>query len=118
MGTVVIGDSAGAHFSLPPQYLNGALWNKRTFDRLQHNLENEFDVPNESSGTGYESSMNGHSFYLKLLNRNRCNRNDYQNLGVNGASSRDSMPNMLAIARKQRKDNPVSIYLNINCIFK
>lgn len=99
MGSITIGDSAGAHFSLPPKYLDGAMWNNETFSDFIPKLENEFDIPQKSPGTGFKEDINGSSFYLKLLNRNRCNRNDYQNLAVNGASSRDTMPNMLAIAR-------------------
>lgn len=54
MGSITIGDSAGAHFSLPAKYFNSTLWHKNTFNDLIPRLMNEFDLPMESGGTGFE----------------------------------------------------------------
>lgn len=45
MGSITIGDSAGAHFSLPSKYFNSTLWNKGTLHDFIPRLFNEFDIP-------------------------------------------------------------------------
>lgn len=77
MGTVVIGDSAGAHFSLPPKWLNVTEWEKGTFSDFLPRLMNELDLPHLSAGSGWKDLPNVNSFYKKLKERNECNRNDY-----------------------------------------
>lgn len=108
MGEITIGDSAGAHFSIPPAYFNVTMWTDTTFNDLLDRLMDEFDWPELSGGSGFLPEMKGNSFYLKMLERNRCNRNDYQNIGVNGARSRNEMTNMEALARNVDKDYPVN----------
>ncbi|KRX10792.1 hypothetical protein PPERSA_00962 [Pseudocohnilembus persalinus] len=110
MGVLVLGDSAGAHFSLPPNWINGTSWNKNTFDGFWEKLSMELDNPNFSSGSGFVDETSVNSFYLNLLERNRCNRNDYQNLGVNGARSGAELKLEKAIARDQNNDHPVIVF--------
>ncbi len=43
--------------------------------------------------------------------RNRCNHNDFQNIGVNGARVTSSMQLVDALARDQVNDNPLLVYL-------
>jgi acyloxyacyl hydrolase len=95
MGMAILGDSATAHFRLPPNYLVAANLSLHTFSRLVPNLENELDFPALSWSTGHES-VDGYSpdiygpvdsIYKRLRENNLCNNNDYQNIGVNGASS-------------------------------
>lgn len=96
MGIALLGDSATAHFRIPAEYLTAGEWNSTTFNFLLPLLENEGDWPMLSWGTGFENTsavpignirgpMNSLYTYLKELNQ--CNKNDYQNIGVNGADS-------------------------------
>ena len=51
-GTIVLGDSAGAHFEIPPSYMNASEINKSTYSDLLTILEDEFDWPQRSAYTG------------------------------------------------------------------
>jgi len=106
MGVAILGDSAAAHFHLPPQYLNALSFN------LSGVLEfsgNEADWPQCSWATGFRDPAacprtglippNGNSsdpfpptasIYARFAAMNRCNHRDVQNVGVNGART-DSM---------------------------
>ncbi|KAJ3441527.1 acyloxyacyl hydrolase [Anaeramoeba flamelloides] len=95
MGVMVLGDSVGAHFHIPPEYfdsqkiLDGVL--KRTVMSL---IEMEADWPHKSYGTGFDLSSSEvitgpvNSLYLEMWKRNRCNHRNYQNLAVNGMESK------------------------------
>lgn len=120
MGTVVLGDSASAHFHIPPTWFNATGMNKNTFKDMPFILENEFDWPMLSSVTGFEStstwsnSISGKvdSNYLRLLEINRCNHRDYQNIAVNGASASSMAEDIVtSFARHGPTDNPVFLTL-------
>ncbi|KAJ3435799.1 acyloxyacyl hydrolase [Anaeramoeba flamelloides] len=94
MGVMVFGDSVGAHFHIPPQYLDA----KQVVDGIisktaLHLLEMEADWPHKSYGTGFDTSDNDvcpgpvNSVYLQMRKINRCNHRNYQNIAVNGMSS-------------------------------
>jgi acyloxyacyl hydrolase len=51
-GVVVLGDSAGAHFEIPPSYMNASEINKSTYSDLLFIVEDEFDWPQRSAYTG------------------------------------------------------------------
>ena len=95
MGIAILGDSATAHFRIPPDYLTASKLSLATFAGLVRNAENELDFPMLSWSTGhadtsvYAPDVNGpmDSIYKRLREHNLCNHNDYQNIGVNGASS-------------------------------
>ena len=95
MGVAILGDSATAHFRIPPGYLTAANLNAHTFKNFISNLENELDFPMLSWSTGHRTTdefqpdVDGpvDSIYLRMRKNNLCNQNDYQNIGVNGASS-------------------------------
>ena len=88
MGIGVIGDSVGAHFSIPEKYVNVSYYNnKDNFNNFSWRVENEFDLPQKSGITGHIEGDNTTSLYKYLVEHNRCNKNDYINLGVNGANS-------------------------------
>lgn len=63
------------------------MWQKDTFNDLLERAADEFDLPELSASTGHENQPLVHSFYQRLVEINRCNRGDYQNIGVNGARS-------------------------------
>ena len=95
VGIALLGDSATAHFRIPTDFLTASQWNHSTFDCLIPLLEDEGDWPMLSWGTGhlnasqFSPAVHGpmQSLYNLLRERNQCNHNDYQNLGVNGAAS-------------------------------
>jgi acyloxyacyl hydrolase len=95
MGVAILGDSATAHFRIPPSYLIAKNLSLSTFSRLIPNLENELDFPMVSWSTGHSDIKQFYpdiegpldSIYLRLRENNLCNNNDYQNIGVNGADS-------------------------------
>lgn len=116
MGAVLLGDSAGAHFHIPPSWLNSSELNVEVFENLFFILENEFDWPMLSSATGYKNStwpgISGpvDSAYLRLLELNRCNHRDYQSIAVNGARSGAMADNIVkSFARNGTKDNPAFV---------
>ena len=116
MGTVLLGDSAGAHFHIPPAWLTSTELSVEAFQNLFFVLENEFDWPMLSSATGYKNStwndISGpvDSTYLRLRELNRCNHRDFQNIGVNGARSSAMADTIVkSFARNGAKDNPVFV---------
>jgi len=116
MGVVVMGDSAGAHAEIPPGWVNASQWNQALFANIGELAEDEVDLPHMSAYTGYmEVGTTGpvRSIYKKLLERNRCNFRDYQNLAVNGAYSFDTKSNMMALSRSQQDDHPVLAFLEL-----
>lgn len=116
MGIAVVGDSFGAHFSIPPSYMNASEINSSTYVDLLSCIENEFDWPERSAFTGY-NNVTGvmiDSIYLRMRERNLCNHRDYQNIGVNGASS-NSLPNhyITSLARNQTTDKPLLLIFEL-----
>eukprot|EP00026_Physarum_polycephalum_P007804 Phypoly_transcript_07872.p1 GENE.Phypoly_transcript_07872~~Phypoly_transcript_07872.p1 ORF type:complete len:447 (+),score=71.22 Phypoly_transcript_07872:193-1533(+) len=114
-GFILLGDSAGAHFHIPPQWLTASEINNQTYANLLQILEDEMDWPEQSSSTGYmNETWSGHpvgpvtSIYANMRERNLCMHRDYQNIAVNGARS-SSMNNSISItmARNQKLDFPV-----------
>ena len=120
-GLIMLGDSATAHFHIPPQWLTAAGWN---MDQLLEDAENELDKPMCSWGTGHVNPedcpfMNPVpgveneiiSIYTQLRSRNRCNNNDFQNIGVNGARITSSMKLVDSMGRDQKLDHPALVWL-------
>lgn len=121
-GLILLGDSATAHFHIPPQWITAQGWN---LNGLVPVLANEFDFPQCSWGSGHVApescpyqypidGLNGiYSLYSQMLDRNRCNRNDYQNIGVNGAKVVTSEGLVDALARQPTVDKPVTVWLSL-----
>lgn len=112
MGVILLGDSAGAHFSIPPEYLNPHLINTTTYKDILSVLEDEFDWPHRSFSTGYDTpkGVMMDSLYLRMRERNLCMHRDYQNLGVNGARSGAMSQSLVkSIARDQQNDSPALV---------
>lgn len=51
------------------------------------------------------------SIYTQLRERNRCNTNDFQNIGVNGARITSSMKLIESLARNPNTDHQLLVYL-------
>jgi acyloxyacyl hydrolase len=119
-GVAYIGDSAGAHFHIPPSYMNASAIQLDTFQNLVEILANEFDWPQMSTGTGYENStwmgapkldpLGENSWYQQFLDRNRCMFRDYQNICVNGARVSSIAENIIpSFRRNQTADLPMVV---------
>jgi lysophospholipase L1-like esterase len=123
-GLIMLGDSATAHFHLPPQWLTADGWNVKGLKTFE---QDELDFPMCSWGTGsadpelcpYQYPMNGNpdgkvvSLYTLMRERNMCMNNDFQNIGVNGAriTSSDGLVN--AMARDGANDHPALVWLTL-----
>jgi hypothetical protein len=95
MSVVILGDSAAAHFSIPPQFTNarelaaGALSNLTLLLDL---AANEADWPECSWATGFRetadcpaSTVPMGSIYQSVRSANLCSHRHFVNIGVNGA---------------------------------
>lgn len=119
-GLIHIGDSATAHFHLPPQWLSKNGWGLRN---LIPDAEDELDQPACAWGTGYRNASecpfapaklkDGMSIAERLRNRNRCNHRDFQNVGVNGARSTASMALVESAARDATLDHPALVIFSL-----
>ena len=91
--------------------------NESSYDDLIEGLENELDWPHRSWSTGFEVSTNStpvSSIYLHMRERNLCNHRDYQNIGVNGASSNTIVKTIKTLTRDPVNDNPLLVRSSIN----
>lgn len=118
MGAVILGDSAGAHFHIPPEWVTARNLSVEAFQHLLFIAENELDWPMLSSATGYmnstwrEAAGPVDSTYLRLRSINRCNHRDYQNIAVNGARSQSMNRTIVGgFRRHPTLDNPVFLVL-------
>ena len=121
VGTVVLGDSASAHFHIPPAWLTSREMSPEAYQDLMLVLENEFDWPMMSGVTGFTNStwptsISGavDSIYNRLVQQNLCNHRDYQNIAVNGANAKDMAKEIVkSFVRRGPEDNPVFLFLSL-----
>ena len=115
MGVATLGDSASAHFRLPEQLLDVTRHSKALFAGLIDLVANSADYPQLSWATGHQNTskyaplVEGPmmSVYSLLREHNACNHRDYQNIGVNGADSRDLPAWVDILARNRNTDKPI-----------
>lgn len=132
-GLLAIGDSATAHFALPPSFIIPAGFNASTYEKLIDVLITEADFPQCSWSTAWASKdecphslLNVTSIYQKMLERNRCMHRDYVNAGVNGASVRNLIKDdgygmhpsnysgqMLAYPDRFKVDGPSTVFFSM-----
>ncbi|NXU80031.1 AOAH hydrolase, partial [Oreotrochilus melanogaster] len=116
-GVVLLGDSAGAHFHIPPEWMTVTQMSVKSFANLPMAFTDELDWPQFSEITGFLNSTIGgwtDSLYLRLRRRNRCNHRDLQNISQNGGSSGNLLYLIKSFARNQLLDNPaIVIYATI-----
>ena len=124
-GVAILGDSAGAHFALPPNWFRPTLFNETTFQNFKMIIGNEFDWPMLSWVTGMSdncwsedvrsySEVQMDSIYSRLLDWNRCGLNDYQNQGNNGAKSSSMATTVVkGLTRRQDFDRPQIVFLSL-----
>uniref|UniRef100_A0A8D2P3A4 Acyloxyacyl hydrolase n=1 Tax=Zosterops lateralis melanops TaxID=1220523 RepID=A0A8D2P3A4_ZOSLA len=110
-GVVLLGDSAGAHFHIPPEWMTVTQMSAKSFANLPMAFSDELDWPQFSEITGFLNSTIGtynNSLYLRLRKRNRCNHRDLQNISQNAPYL------SFSLARNQLLDNPaIVIYATI-----
>jgi len=118
MGVAILGDSAAAHFHLPPQYLNAPNFNLSGVLEL---AVNEADWPQCSWSSGFRTTAecpNNYgaamgSIYQRMEAVNQCVHRDYTNLGVNGARSGSMSPPGIvnSLQRSPTADAPLLTFL-------
>lgn len=118
MGVAILGDSAAAHFHIPPQYINARSFNLSGILEL---ASNEADWPQCSWSTGFRNTAECPtsfgvpmgSIYQRMRDRNLCMHRDFQNIGVNGARSGSMSPPGIveSLARNQTTDRPALVFL-------
>jgi len=116
LGVVVIGDSAGIFAQIPNEFATAADWNKTTFSNIIPTWMDQGGHPQFSAYTGYtDEGYHGtvHSVYKYLLEKNRCNFRDYQNLAVSGAASGGTYDNAQLLSRNQTTDKPLLIIMEL-----
>eukprot|EP00118_Oscarella_pearsei_P007979 m.40143 g.40143 ORF g.40143 m.40143 type:complete len:584 (+) comp32911_c0_seq2:344-2095(+) len=120
MGIIALGDSAMAHFHIPPEWFDVKRMDNESFDSLRMSIKNEFDWPMLSMSTGYMNSSwksirtPTKSIYQYLVEINRCNRNDFQNLAFNGATmSRIDESLARQWTRNKTHDKPAIVLLAV-----
>lgn len=119
-GLIHIGDSATAHFHVPPQWLsiNSSGWN---LDNVIADAVDELDQPACAWGTGYRNAsqcpwgagQSTMSIAARLRQRNRCNHRDFQNIGVNGARVGSTMPLVKSASRNTSLDHPALVIFSL-----
>jgi acyloxyacyl hydrolase len=114
-GLIHIGDSATAHFHLPPQWLTANGWN---IHNVYDDALDELDQPGCAWGTGFKNAsdcpyapnkVRGTSLAGRLRERNLCNHRDFQNIGVNGARTTAMAPLVQSAARDSTLDHKVLV---------
>ncbi|XP_021554963.1 acyloxyacyl hydrolase isoform X1 [Neomonachus schauinslandi] len=111
-GIILLGDSAGAHFHISPEWITASQMSLKSFINLPIALTNELDWPQFSGATGFLDSISGikeNSIYLRLWKRNHCNHRDYQNISRNGASSQNLERFLETLSRNQLLDHPAIV---------
>ncbi|KNC50626.1 uncharacterized protein AMSG_11616, partial [Thecamonas trahens ATCC 50062] len=113
-GLILLSDSTGAHFDVPLRPAHLPEWPKM--------LDTELDWPECSWATAWEDDVKrcdgpyilGHvdSIYKRLVERNRCNLRDYQNIAVNGMRSGPMAAELVnTTARHKETDAPALVLL-------
>ncbi|NXK55791.1 AOAH hydrolase, partial [Chauna torquata] len=114
-GVVLLGDSAGAHFHIPPEWMTVTQMSAKSFANLPMAFTDELDWPQFSEITGFLNSTIGgwtDSLYLRLRRRNRCNHRDLQNISQNGMLRFFTFFFFKSyyLARNQLLDNPAIVF--------
>eukprot|EP01050_Picozoa_sp_SAG11_P009631 SAG11_NODE_920_length_6544_cov_10.456323_2_plen_582_part_00 len=133
-GVIVLGDSASAHFHIPPDWFSAANFSLEQLLTQAPVAADELDYPQCSWSTGHAenasvaaaqcpqvwrqhgeapSPLPLDSFYARLRGRNRCNHRDFQNIGVNGARAAAVAPPdgiVNGMARSQSNDVPAIVF--------
>nr|CCC93635.1 putative GPI inositol deacylase precursor [Trypanosoma congolense IL3000] len=122
MGVIGVGDSATAHFTVPVAYVSVFDISSEALASFVPMIDNELDWPMLSSLTGFRSTSGYFpnfegpmvSVYGKLLERNRCNHRDYQNIGHNGAASGNLLDFLKQVVRNRNESvKPAYVFFSM-----
>jgi acyloxyacyl hydrolase len=127
IGVAVLGDSAGAHFSIPEVWFTPHLWTEESmpFKDAEIALANELDWPQLSWITGFKGNcwetgpkswVEGKyvdSIYSRLVERNRCNLNDFINQANNGCKSSSMADKTIFGLGRKPLDKPMLVFLSL-----
>uniref|UniRef100_A0A452QN52 Acyloxyacyl hydrolase n=1 Tax=Ursus americanus TaxID=9643 RepID=A0A452QN52_URSAM len=69
-GIILLGDSAGAHFHISPEWITASQMSLKSFINLPTALTNELDWPQLSGATGFLDSINGYVCSSSASSRN------------------------------------------------
>lgn len=116
LGVAILGDSAAAHFHIPPQWVNAYNFN---LSGVLEAASNELDWPACSWSTGFRNTedcptttnvaMN--SIYQRMRARNLCMHRDFQNIGVNGARVGSIASSIInSFQRNPQTDRPLLVF--------
>ncbi|XP_037366196.1 acyloxyacyl hydrolase [Talpa occidentalis] len=110
-GIILLGDSAGAHFHIAPEWITASQMSLKSFINLPTAISDELNWPQLSGTTGFLDSPGRikNSIYLQLRKRNHCNHRDYQNISRNGASSQTLERFIRSLSRNQQLDHPAIV---------
>ncbi|GAB6019996.1 hypothetical protein CHUAL_002746 [Chamberlinius hualienensis] len=106
-GVIYIGDSIGAHFHIPPDWIRANVVTSDLFVNLTFIAANELDWPHITWPVVVHSPTN--SIYWRMRDRNLCNHRDYQNLAFNGAKSTTAMRGVETMSRDEGRDKPAIV---------
>lgn len=118
-GFAVVGDSVAAHLHLPEEWFDAKKLSKDALKDVVLAFENEFDWPQLSAMTGFMNSIwktikvKTDSLYFRLWERNHCIHRDYQNIGINGASSFTQTKFVKSLSRNQTSDHPLIVIYSL-----
>ncbi|XP_072024277.1 acyloxyacyl hydrolase-like isoform X2 [Amphiura filiformis] len=118
-GVLLLSDSAGAHFHIPGEWMTASKLSADVFKHVLMVVEDEFDWPELSGTTGYMNTtwdiVHGltDSLYYKLVQRNRCNHRDFQNIGVNGARAEKINTIAHSMSRDPNTDHPAIVMYSL-----
>jgi hypothetical protein len=124
-GIVLLGDSATAHFHIPPQWMTANGWTAAQIASKEAALfaEDELDRPYCAWGTGFANASECpypfgftkvESLASRLRERNLCNHRDYQNIGVNGARINHLPTDLVgAMTRATALDHPALVFVSL-----
>ncbi len=110
MGIVTFGDSISGGYQA---FLNTLSTIKDIiYSGAKKTLETKefYNFPEISWSTGLDQRIRGRSVYLKMVDRNQCNYNDYQNLSNNGATSAMFSQQVDHLVR-EKADKPVLAFV-------
>ena len=116
LGIAVAGDSLGAHFELPVRWFNAADWKNPPQGNVASLILDNFDTPQFGAFTGTCPDPNVQpcrSLYTYLVDNNKCNFNDYQNIAVNGATMSSTISNIRRLLRNKNLDSPLLLVLEL-----
>ena len=118
-GVAVVGDSAGAHFSIPVDWVTPGTISLSTYSNFFSVLSDEFDLPEYSAYTGYVENNPQmplyplRSIYKEVVRRNQCNFRDFQNVAVNGGDSYNVQTYVQSLSRNNKTDHPMIAFLEL-----